>query len=78
MTTKLLLVDDSGMARRSMRAILEDAGFDVIEAADGMAADDFGEGVDRIYFFVGNNVEAIATEGHRSFRAHESERAHAG
>jgi two-component system chemotaxis response regulator CheY len=38
MTQKLLLVDDSGLARRSMRAILESAGFQVIEAADGMAA----------------------------------------
>jgi two-component system chemotaxis response regulator CheY len=38
MTHKLLLVDDSGLARRRMRAILEGAGFAVIEAADGMAA----------------------------------------
>jgi len=38
MTPKVLLVDDSGLARRSMRAILEGAGFQVIEAADGMAA----------------------------------------
>jgi two-component system chemotaxis response regulator CheY len=37
-THKLLLVDDSGLARRSMRAILEPAGFDVVEATDGMAA----------------------------------------
>jgi len=35
---KLLLVDDSGLARRGMRAILEPAGFDVVEAEDGMAA----------------------------------------
>jgi two-component system chemotaxis response regulator CheY len=35
---KLLLVDDSGLARRSMRAILEDDGFDVVEAEDGMVA----------------------------------------
>jgi two-component system chemotaxis response regulator CheY len=34
----LLLVDDSGMARRSMRAMLESDGFDVVEAEDGMAA----------------------------------------
>ena len=38
MTQKLLLVDDSGLARRSMRAILEPAGFSIVEAADGMAA----------------------------------------
>ena len=38
MTHKLLLVDDSGLARRSMRAILEPAGFEVVEAADGMTA----------------------------------------
>jgi len=38
MTHKLLLVDDSGLARKRMRAILEGAGFTVIEAADGMAA----------------------------------------
>ena len=38
MTGKLLLVDDSGLARRSMRAMLEPAGFEVIEAEDGMTA----------------------------------------
>lgn len=38
MTHKLLLVDDSGLARRSMRAMLEPAGFEVIEAEDGMTA----------------------------------------
>ena len=38
MKPKLLLVDDSGLARRGMRAILEPAGFDVVEAEDGMAA----------------------------------------
>ena len=38
MTHKLLLVDDSGLARRSMRAILEDNGFQVVEAEDGMVA----------------------------------------
>jgi two-component system chemotaxis response regulator CheY len=37
-THKLLLVDDSGLARRSMRAMLEPAGFEVIEAEDGMTA----------------------------------------
>ena len=35
---KLLLVDDSGLARRSMRAILESDGFEVVEAEDGMVA----------------------------------------
>jgi two-component system chemotaxis response regulator CheY len=38
MTGKILLVDDSGLARRSMRAILEPAGYDVVEADDGMSA----------------------------------------
>ena len=35
---KVLVVDDSGLARRRARAILEGAGFDVLEAEDGMAA----------------------------------------
>jgi two-component system, chemotaxis family, chemotaxis protein CheY len=35
---KLLLVDDSGLARRSMRSILEAGGFEVVEAEDGMVA----------------------------------------
>jgi two-component system chemotaxis response regulator CheY len=35
---KLLLVDDSGLARRSMRSLLEANGFDVVEAEDGMIA----------------------------------------
>jgi two-component system, chemotaxis family, chemotaxis protein CheY len=34
----VLLVDDSGLARRSTRRILEGAGYDVVEAEDGMAA----------------------------------------
>ena len=38
MKGKVLLVDDSGLARRSMRAMLESDGFDVVEAEDGMAA----------------------------------------
>ena len=38
MTHKLLLVDDSGLARRGMRAIFEPAGFQVVEAEDGMTA----------------------------------------
>jgi two-component system chemotaxis response regulator CheY len=36
--SKLLLVDDSALARRSLRSILETNGFDVVEAEDGMAA----------------------------------------
>jgi two-component system, chemotaxis family, chemotaxis protein CheY len=38
MKHKVLLVDDSGLARRSMRAMLEPNGFEVIEAEDGMIA----------------------------------------
>jgi two-component system, chemotaxis family, chemotaxis protein CheY len=35
---KLLLVDDSGLARRSMRAMLESDGYEVVEAEDGIGA----------------------------------------
>jgi len=35
---KLLLVDDSGLARRSMRSMLEASDFEVVEAEDGMIA----------------------------------------
>lgn len=38
MNRRILVVDDSGLARRRARGILEGAGFDVIEAEDGMAA----------------------------------------
>jgi two-component system, chemotaxis family, chemotaxis protein CheY len=38
MKGRILIVDDSGLARRRARAILEDAGFQVEEAEDGMAA----------------------------------------
>ena len=38
MSRKILIVDDSGLARRRARSILESAGFEVIEAEDGMAA----------------------------------------
>jgi two-component system, chemotaxis family, chemotaxis protein CheY len=38
MNAKILLVDDSALARRSMRAILEPAGYQVVEADDGMTA----------------------------------------
>jgi two-component system chemotaxis response regulator CheY len=36
MKAKILLVDDSGMARRAVRQMLETAGYDVAEAEDGM------------------------------------------
>ena len=35
---KILLVDDSGMARRGARQILESAGYTVAEADDGLVA----------------------------------------
>ena len=38
MKRKLLLVDDSGLARRSMRSMLEANDFEVVEAEDGMVA----------------------------------------
>lgn len=38
MSSRILVVDDSGLARRRARAILENAGFEVIEAEDGMSA----------------------------------------
>lgn len=38
MSGRILIVDDSGLARRRARGILEGAGFEVIEAEDGMAA----------------------------------------
>jgi two-component system chemotaxis response regulator CheY len=38
MSKKVLLVDDSGLARRSTRRVLEGAGYEVVEAEDGMAA----------------------------------------
>lgn len=38
MSNRILVVDDSGLARRRARAILEGAGFEVIEAEDGMSA----------------------------------------
>jgi two-component system, chemotaxis family, chemotaxis protein CheY len=38
MTAKILLVDDSGMARRTVRQMLEGAGYVVAEAEDGMIA----------------------------------------
>ena len=38
MSGKVLIVDDSGLARRRVRGILEGAGYDVIEAEDGLSA----------------------------------------
>lgn len=38
MTAKVLVVDDSALARRSSRRILESAGYEVVEAEDGMTA----------------------------------------
>ena len=38
MSAKVLIVDDSGLARRRVRGILEGAGYDVTEAEDGMSA----------------------------------------
>jgi two-component system, chemotaxis family, chemotaxis protein CheY len=38
MSLKVLLVDDSGLARRSTRRLLEEAGYSVVEAEDGLAA----------------------------------------
>jgi two-component system chemotaxis response regulator CheY len=38
MTAKVLLVDDSGLARRSTRRLLEEAGYTVLEAEDGLSA----------------------------------------
>lgn len=38
MKTKVLIVDDSGLTRRSLRQILEAGGCDVVEAEDGLNA----------------------------------------
>ena len=38
MSGRILIVDDSGLARRRARAILEGAGFEVFEAQDGISA----------------------------------------
>jgi two-component system, chemotaxis family, chemotaxis protein CheY len=35
---KILVVDDSALSRRTMRRILEGAGYSVVEAAEGMSA----------------------------------------
>ena len=38
MNRKVLIVDDSGLARRSTRRALESAGYQVVEAEDGLSA----------------------------------------
>jgi two-component system chemotaxis response regulator CheY len=38
MTARILLIDDSGLARRAVRQILESAGYTVAEAEDGLIA----------------------------------------
>lgn len=38
MSGKVLIVDDSALSRRTMRRILESAGYSVVEADEGMAA----------------------------------------
>jgi two-component system chemotaxis response regulator CheY len=38
MSPKVLLVDDSGLARRGTRRVLEEAGYTVVEAEDGLSA----------------------------------------
>lgn len=38
MSSKILIVDDSALSRRTLRRILEAAGYEVAEANDGMTA----------------------------------------
>ena len=38
MSKKIMVVDDSAMSRRTLRRILEGAGYSVVEAEEGMAA----------------------------------------
>ncbi|HSE19362.1 MAG TPA: response regulator [Pyrinomonadaceae bacterium] len=38
MSRKVLIVDDSALSRRTLRRILESAGYEVVEADDGMTA----------------------------------------
>lgn len=38
MNKKIMIVDDSALSRRTLRRILEGAGYSVVEAEDGMAA----------------------------------------
>ena len=38
MSVKILVIDDSGLARKNLRRMLQSAGHEVVEAQDGMAA----------------------------------------
>ena len=38
MSQKILIVDDSALSRRTLRRILESAGYEIVEANDGMTA----------------------------------------
>jgi len=38
MSAKILIVDDSALSRRTLRRILESAGYELVEAEDGMTA----------------------------------------
>ena len=38
MNSKILIVDDSALSRRTLRRILESAGYEAVEADDGMTA----------------------------------------
>lgn len=38
MSRKILIVDDSALSRRTLRRIVESAGYEVVEADDGMSA----------------------------------------
>ena len=38
MSQKILVVDDSALSRRTLRRILESAGYEAVEADDGMSA----------------------------------------
>lgn len=38
MKNKILIVDDSGMSRRTLKKILESAGYETVEAEDGLSA----------------------------------------
>lgn len=38
MNPKILIVDDSALSRRTLRRIVESAGYEVVEADDGMTA----------------------------------------
>lgn len=38
MKQRILIVDDSALARRNLRHVLEPAGYDVLEAEDGLVA----------------------------------------